>query len=210
MLQSRRCLEINPTSEKLQPRMRSAELGMATMSGGAAVRLALLHLHELVGNTMETVFLAVTDSSVMVYVFKEEEGPQAVKPCSRLGSRRLLYYTALGKAYMSALSDEARRALIGELDFRRLQLTPSRTPPSSKPKFWRRESAVTESTGSKRAWPVLGHQCVITWVRLSWRSMSPGLRIGSFPKESEISPLVAETALAISRCLGYVDSSSRS
>lgn len=97
MLQSKRYLEINPASEKLQPRIRSAELGMAAVSGVDAVPAVPPHLHELVGNTLETVFLAVTDSSVMVYVCKEE-GPQAVKLCSRLGSRRLLYYTALGKA----------------------------------------------------------------------------------------------------------------
>jgi DNA-binding IclR family transcriptional regulator len=48
----------------------------------------------------------------------KEEGPQAIKMSSRLGSRRPLYCTALGKAYLSALSIEARRALIGELDFR--------------------------------------------------------------------------------------------
>ncbi len=33
----------------------------------------------------------------MVYVYKEE-GPQAIKMSSRLGSRRPLYCTALGKA----------------------------------------------------------------------------------------------------------------
>jgi hypothetical protein len=42
MLQSRRYLGINPTSGKLRPGIRSAELGMATVSGVDAVRLAPL------------------------------------------------------------------------------------------------------------------------------------------------------------------------
>jgi DNA-binding IclR family transcriptional regulator len=40
MLQSRRYLGINPASEKLQPRIRSAELGMAVVFEVGAVRLA--------------------------------------------------------------------------------------------------------------------------------------------------------------------------
>lgn len=42
MLQSRRYLEINPASEKLQPRIRSAELGMIAISGVDVVRLSPL------------------------------------------------------------------------------------------------------------------------------------------------------------------------
>ena len=103
-LRRRGYLEINPASEKLRLGVRSAELGMAAVSEVDAVRLAPPYLHELVDNTLETVFLAVMDSRAMVYVYKEE-GPQAVKMSSRLGSRRPLYCTALGKAYMSALSD---------------------------------------------------------------------------------------------------------
>jgi IclR family acetate operon transcriptional repressor len=119
-LQRRGYLEINPASEKLRLGVRTAELGMAAVSGVDAVRLAPSYLHELVGNTLETVFLAVRDGGAVVYVYKEE-GPQAIKMSSRLGSRRPLYCTALGKAYLSALSAEARRVLIGELDFQRVR-----------------------------------------------------------------------------------------
>ena len=86
-LRRRGYLEINPASEKLRLGVRSAELGMAAVSGIDAVRLAPPYLHELVDNTLETVFLAVMDSGAMVYVYKEE-GPQAIKMSFRLGSRR--------------------------------------------------------------------------------------------------------------------------
>jgi DNA-binding IclR family transcriptional regulator len=60
-LQQRGYLETNPASEKLRLGVRTAELGMAAVSGVDAVRLAPPYLHELVGKRLETVFLAVRD-----------------------------------------------------------------------------------------------------------------------------------------------------
>lgn len=210
-LRQRGYLEINPASEKLRLGVRSAELGMAAVSGVDAVRLAPPYLHELVGNTLETVFLAVMDSGAMVYVYKEE-GPQAVKMSSRLGSRRPLYCTALGKAYMSALSDEARRVLVGEFDFERFTANTIT------------DAAVLEAEvlatrergyGIDRVEVEEGVACfgapVCDYLGLPVAAISvagPADRI--LPREGEIGPLVVETALAISRRLGYVDSSSRS
>jgi len=209
-LQRRGYLEINPASEKLRLGVRSAELGMAAVSGIDAVRLAPPYLHELVDNTLETVFLAVMDSSAMVYVYKEE-GPQAVKMSSRLGSRRPIYCTALGKAYMSALSDEARRLLMGELDFQRFTANTIT------------DAAILEAEvlavrergyGIDRIEVEEGVACFGAPVR-NYRGLpvaaisvaGPAARI--LPREAEIGPLVAETALKISRRLGYVDLSGR-
>lgn len=210
-LQRRGYLEINPASERLRLGVRSAELGMAAVSGVDAVRLAPPYLHELVNNTLETVFLAVMDTGAMVYVYKEE-GPQAVRMSSRLGSRRPLYCTALGKAYLSALSEEARRLLIGELDFRRFTANTIT------------DAAVLETDvlavrdrgyGIDRIEVEEGVACFGAPVRdhlgLPVAAISvagPADRI--LPREGELGPMVAETALAISRRLGYVDPSSRS
>jgi IclR family acetate operon transcriptional repressor len=85
-LRRKRYLEISPASEKLRLGTKTAELGMAAVSGVDAVRLAPSYLRALVEKTLETVFLAVVDDDAVVYVYKEE-GPQAIKMSSRLGSR---------------------------------------------------------------------------------------------------------------------------
>jgi IclR family acetate operon transcriptional repressor len=186
-LQRRGYLEINPASEKLRLGVRTAELGMAAVSGVDAVRLAPPYLHELVGNTLETVFLAVRDGGAVVYVYKEE-GPQAIKMSSRLGSRRPLYCTALGKAYLSALSAKARRVLIEVLATRERGYGIDRVE-------------IEEGVACFGA-PVCDHLgSPVAAISVA----GPADRV--LPREDEIGPLVVETALAISRRLGYVDSS---
>lgn len=205
-LQRRGYLEINPASEKLRLGMRTAELGMAAVSGIDAVRLAPPYLHGLVEKTLETVFLAVMDNSTMVYVYREE-GPQAVKMSSRIGSRRPLHCTALGKAYMSALSDEARRPLISELDLRRFTANTITDAAALEAEVL---ATRERGYGVDRVEVEEGVACFGAPVRdhrgLPVAAISvagPADRI--LPREGEVGPLVAETALEISRRLGYVD-----
>ncbi|MCA1730904.1 MAG: IclR family transcriptional regulator [Actinobacteria bacterium] len=168
------------------------------------------YLHELVDNTLDTVFLAVMGSGAIVYVYKEE-GRQAVKMSSRLGSRQPLYCTALGKAYMSTLSDEARRGLIDELELQRFTANTIM------------DAAVLEvevAATRKRGYGIdmveveEGVACLGAPIRdhmglpvAAIRVAGPADRI--LPREGEIGSLVVETALAISRRLGYVDPLSR-
>jgi IclR family transcriptional regulator, acetate operon repressor len=209
-LQRRGYLEINPASEKLRLGMRTAELGMAAVSGIDAVRLAPPYLHGLVEKTLETVFLAVMDNSTMVYVYREE-GPQAVKMSSRIGSRRPLHCTALGKAYMSALSDGARRTLISELDLRRFTANTITDAAALEAEVL---ATRERGYGVDRVEVEEGVACFGAPVRdhrgLPVAAISvagPAERI--LPREGEVGPLVAETALEISRRLGYVDLSDR-
>ena len=207
-LQRRGYLEINPASEKLRLGVRTAELGMAAVSGVDAVRLAPPYLHELVGNTLETVFLAVRDGGAVVYVYKEE-GPQAIKMSSRLGSRRPLYCTALGKAYLSALSAEARRVLISELAFQRFTANTITNAAAletevlaTRERGYGIDRVEIEEGVACFGAPVCDHLgSPVAAISVA----GPADRV--LPREDEIGPLVVETALAISRRLGYVDSS---
>jgi DNA-binding IclR family transcriptional regulator len=183
---------------------------MAAVSGVDAVRLAPSYLHELVAKTLETVFLAVRDGGTVVYVYKEE-GPQAIKMSSRLGSRRPLYCTALGKAYLSALSAEARRALIGELDFQRFTANTITDAAALEAEVL---ATRERGYGIDRVEVEEGVACfgapVCDHLGLPVAAISvagPADRV--LPREDEIGSLVVDTALAISRRLGYVDSSSR-
>lgn len=110
-------VETNPASGGFRLGMKTVELGLTALSGTDVVRLAPPHLHNLVQKARETVFLAVMDNNGMIYIYKEE-GPQAVKMSAELGSRRPLYCTSLGKAYLSALPDKARQSIIGKLNLR--------------------------------------------------------------------------------------------
>jgi IclR family acetate operon transcriptional repressor len=204
-LRERGYLEINPASGKLRLGVGAAELGMAALAGIEVVRLAPPYLHRLVKVTLETVFLAVMNGNAMVYVYKEE-GPQAVKMSSELGSRRPLHCTSLGKAYLSALHDEKKRSLIGELDLKRYTANTITDAAALEA-----EVAATKERGYAvdRVEVEEGVACLGAPVRdhrgLPVAAISiagPAERV--LAKEDRIGPLVAETASAISRRLGYI------
>lgn len=199
-------LEINPASERLRLGVRAAELGMAALSGIDVVRLAPAYLQGLVETTSETVFMAVVDDDAVVYVYKEE-GPQSVTMSSRLGSRRPLHCTGLGKAYMSALPEEARRSLIGRLDLRRFTpntITDAGALERELGLVARRGYAVddveVEEGVACYAAPVLDHRGVpVAAVSVA----GPAERI--FAKGERLGELVAKTTTDLSRRLGYVE-----
>jgi DNA-binding IclR family transcriptional regulator len=203
-LQECRFLEHNPASGRLRLGVGAAELGVVALSEVDVVRLAPSYLHDLVEATLETVFLAVMDDGAMVYIHKEE-GPQAIKMSSRLGSRRPLHCTSLGKAYMSALPHDARRSLVRRLDLRRYTantITDAATLEA--------ELALTEERGYAvdRVEVEEGVGCVGAPVR-DYRGLpvaavsvaGPAERL--LPEEERVGPLVRETGRAISRRLGY-------
>jgi len=203
-LQERRFLEFNPASGRLRLGVRAAELGMVALSGVDVVRLAPSYLHGLVESTLETVFLAVLDDDAMVYLYKEE-GPQAIKMSARLGSRRPLHCTSLGKAYLSALPHETRQPLISRLDLRRF--TPNTITEAS---ALEAELALIEELGYAvdRIEVEEGVACVGAPVR-DYRGLpiaavsvaGPADRV--LPREERVGRLVRETAWALSRRLGY-------
>ncbi|UFU07928.1 IclR family transcriptional regulator [Ruania halotolerans] len=96
--------------------------------GGGAVRLGLqalgdVHLYDvaadrlrsLVETVQETAFLAIADGQDVVYVL-QEVGPSAVTMTAKPGSRRPLYATALGKAYLAALPEAELEDLLPTVD----------------------------------------------------------------------------------------------
>jgi len=72
----------------------------------------------LLEGTREAVNLGVFDADSMVLIYREQ-GPQSVTISSRLGSRRPMHASGLGKAYMAALRGSERHALIERLDLKR-------------------------------------------------------------------------------------------
>jgi DNA-binding IclR family transcriptional regulator len=87
--------------------------------GRSDLRLAAVdELKWLRDVTGETVHLAVPNGSSMVYIEKLES-PSAVHMSSRIGTSVSLHSTAAGKAYLSALDEQAFETLIRDLPMAR-------------------------------------------------------------------------------------------
>jgi IclR family acetate operon transcriptional repressor len=115
-------LEISATSSRWRLGRETAQLGVAALQSTDIMQVAPPVLMRLLEQTREAVNLAVFDSDSMVLVYREQ-GPQSVTISSRLGSRRPMHASSLGKAFMAALKPEDRHALIKRLDMKRY--TPS-------------------------------------------------------------------------------------
>ena len=111
-----------PGDQHLDSRWRlgreTAQLGVAALQSTDLMRVAPPVLLDLLEGTREAVNLAVFDTDSMVLVFREQ-GPQSVTISSRLGSRRPMHASGLGKAYIAALKPDERHALIERLDMKR-------------------------------------------------------------------------------------------
>lgn len=209
-LKERGFLELNSASETLRLGFRAAELGMAALAGIDVVRLAPSYLPRLVKSSSETVFLAVVNEDEVVYVYRED-GPLPVAMVSQIGSRRPLYCTALGKAYLSALPTEERRALIGQLDFRKFTQRTITDAAALEDEITLIEGRgyaidnieVEESVSCVGA-PVLDYRSApVAAISIA----GPADRIS--PRVEMLGQLVANTASAVSRRLGYTESLKR-
>jgi IclR family acetate operon transcriptional repressor len=96
----------------------TVQLGVAALQSTDIMRVAPAVLLGLLEGTREAVNLAVYDTDSMVLIFREQ-GPQSVTISSRLGSRRPMHASGLGKAYLAALRADERHAIVQRLDFQR-------------------------------------------------------------------------------------------
>lgn len=111
-------LEVSSTTARWRLGKETAQLGVAALQSTDLMRVAPPVLLQLLEGTREAVNLAVFDSDSMVLIFREQ-GPQSVTISSRLGSRRPMHASGLGKAYLAALRAEERHALIERLELKR-------------------------------------------------------------------------------------------
>jgi len=81
------------------------ETGMAYQTNMEITQLARPFLLELNKQTGSTVFLGVEDKGKVVYLDKAENF-SVMRPTAKLGSRRFLHTTGVGKALLAAMPDE--------------------------------------------------------------------------------------------------------
>lgn len=182
----------------------AARLAMAAIQTTDVVDVAPELLRLLVQQTRETVGLGVLSGDEMVFVYRER-GPQAVSVTAELGARRPLHATSVGKAYLMGLEPAERAELL-----RRLTLT-AYTPQTMTTKQaletdvaaaivrgWSEERGEFDVASACCGAPVFDHSGrVVAAISVA------GLSARMEPTMARLGPLVAATADAISRRLGF-------
>jgi DNA-binding IclR family transcriptional regulator len=108
----------DPTTERYSLGPRLLRLAASVEHGSDVRTLAQPLLVELSKLTTETVHLALPVGDHMVYIDKIDS-PRAVVMASRIGQQVPLHSSALGKAYLSALPPDERRAVVESLPLER-------------------------------------------------------------------------------------------
>lgn len=96
-------------------------LGAAAASRQDLSRIAAPYMKYLMQTLGETCFLAVLSDTEIVYIAKERS-EQTISTNAQIGSRKPIYCTGLGKAFLSFLPPEESRDIVDKLEFR--QYTP--------------------------------------------------------------------------------------
>lgn len=89
------------------------EIGSAVIRNMGIADIARGYIQELNRLTGSTVFLGVEDKGKIVYIDKAENH-SIMRPTAKLGSRRYLHTTGLGKGFLYALTDEEIIHILGE------------------------------------------------------------------------------------------------
>ena len=108
----------DPRTEHYALGPRFLQLAASVEHGSDVRSLAHPLLVELSQLTTETVHLAVPVGTHMVYIDKIDS-PRAVVMASRIGEQLPLHCSSLGKAYLSAMPPDERRAIVNTLPLER-------------------------------------------------------------------------------------------
>jgi IclR family transcriptional regulator, acetate operon repressor len=182
----------------------AARLAMAAVHSTDVVHAAPDLLRSLAQQTRETVGLGVFSADEMIFVYRER-GPQPVTLNAEVGARRPLHCTAVGKAYLAALPPDECRALL-----RRIKLV--RHTPNTITSRTSLEAELEEIR--RRGWSLERREFTAAAACCGAAVLDPGGRpAGAISADGpadrieraldRIAPIVASTAEAISRRLGY-------
>lgn len=195
----------NSVTDKYAIGVKAVQLGIAALGSFDLTTVAPECLRSLASETGESVFLAVRDDTEIVYLLKEE-GRHSIRTTARLGSRRPLHCTALGKSFLATMSPaEAEEVLrrTGMAAFTANTITDLGA-------LWEELAHVrVRGYAVDREEVEAGLTCLAAPIR-DYRGVTvaavsmagPTARI--LPHEERFGRRVAATALEISTALGYV------
>ena len=153
--------------------LRLLKFAAKAWAGNRFRTIAEPHLRTLHDQTGETVHLSVLRGTEMIYLDKVESR-QAVRMYSQIGNASPVFCTGVGKAAMSALTDEALDLTIAQIDFRRFTEHTLVTPQALKA-----EIAEIRASGNAydREEHAIGISCVAAPVYSVDRSFVAGISV---------------------------------
>ncbi|WP_314325086.1 IclR family transcriptional regulator [Paenarthrobacter ilicis] len=181
-----------------------ARLAMAAVQSVEVINVAPELLRALAQQTRESVSLGVLSGHEIVFVYREL-GPQSVRVSAELGARRPLHATSIGKAYLTGMGEKERAALLRQLDLRRYteHTITQRTALEAdlvraSERGWTEEHQEFDLSSTCCGAPIYDHTGQVV------ASISVAGPAGRMQAQTDVvGPLVAATASAISRRLGY-------
>lgn len=153
--------------------LRLLKFAAKAWAGNQFRTIAEPHLRALHEQTGETVHLGVLRGTEVIYLDKVESR-QAVRMYSQIGNASPVFCTGVGKAAMSAMTDDALDSLIGQIAFKRFTEHTIVTPEDL-----RAEIMEIRRTGNAydREEHEIGIRCVAAPVHSADRSFVAGLSV---------------------------------
>jgi IclR family acetate operon transcriptional repressor len=192
-----------PGSYRLGPRM--VVIGLAALNQMDLMHVAPPLLGPLAQAAGETVNLAVPQGDEMVYVH-QHDGPGSVKVTARLGTRRPMNCTSLGKAYLAFLPEPEREERLTAMTYVRLTPRSLVTAADLRPELMRTrdrgyavDDVEVEEGVSCLGAPILDYR---GRPAAAISIAGPAERMPG--KRPDVVPLLLQTAATISNRLGYL------
>ncbi|MGG1291945.1 IclR family transcriptional regulator [Bacillus smithii] len=111
-LKSYKYIDLDPNTEKYFIGLKMVEIGVSGLHNIEVVDVASPYLTDLAEKTGETAFLAGYYEGEIVYLNKKE-GTQSIRTTAKLGMRRPVHCTAVGKAILSTFTlEEVEKILL--------------------------------------------------------------------------------------------------
>jgi DNA-binding IclR family transcriptional regulator len=192
-----------PGSYRLGPRM--VVIGLAALNQMDLMHVAPPLLGPLAQAAGETVNLAVPQGDEMVYVY-QHDGPGSVKVTARLGTRRPMNCTSLGKAYLAFLPEAELEDRLERLTYVRLTGRSLLTAAALRPELaaTRERGYAIDDVEVEDGVSCLGAPILDVRGRpvAAISIAGPAERMPG--KRPTVVPLLVQTATTISNRLGYV------
>lgn len=184
------------------------EIGSSYISRLGVTDQARPYIQELNKQTGSTVFLGIEDNGDIVYLDKAENH-SFMRPTAKLGSRRYIHTTGLGKALLAAYSDEkvikilSKKELLSKTEFSKTNLEDIL---QDMKEIRERGYSIDDREDNKEMY------CMGAAIYDQWGNPVASISVASLlntmteDKKIFISKAVTETAMQISRKLGYAGS----
>lgn len=109
----------NEMTNKYRLTLKLFELSGRVVDSIDAVEIARPYLEQLRNTTQEAVHMVVREGIDIVYVHKVESKISSIRMFSRIGMRRPMYCTAVGKSILATMSDAEVRRIWERSDIKR-------------------------------------------------------------------------------------------